>query len=159
MKINENEIFPEVVFFKVTDSGPNSFKSSELFGNKKVILVAVPGAFTPTCSEDHLPGYIKFNKDFMKKGVDKIFFVSNNDAFVMKSWGDLHGAKDIDFISDSNGELREKTGLVIDLSNIGLGERLSRFVIVIEDGIIKKIFAEDGASLKLSKAENVLNAI
>jgi len=159
MRINENDIFPEIVFFKITNSGPNGFKASELFNNKKILLVAVPGAFTPTCSQNHLPGYVELKDNFTKKRVKKIFFVSNNDPFVMKSWGDQHGAEGIDFISDSNGELRDKSGLQIDLRDIGLGKRLSRFAMIIENGIVKKIFPEDGAGLKVSKAENVLNNI
>ena len=159
MKIKENERFPEVSFFSVKSSGPEEVKSSELFNKKKIVLVGVPGAFTPTCSEEHLPGYIKLSEDFKKKGIDKIFFVSVNDPFVMKAWGDVHEKNNIDFLADLDRNLVEATGLKLDLSKIGLGKRFSRFAILIDNGLIVKIFAEDGAELDKSKAENVLSSI
>ena len=156
--INENENFPNVTFYNITNSGPSSIMADELF-TKKTILVGVPGAFTPTCSDDHVPGYQKLATQFFKKQIDKIYVVSTNDPFIMKSWGDSLKFSDLSFISDGNGEFRDKSGLEIDLSSVGLGKRLSRFAMLIEDGIIRKIFNENGPGLEISKAENVLNSI
>lgn len=158
MKIKENDTFPNVTFYKITESGPTAIKANQLFKNK-IILVGVPGAFTPTCSEEHLPGYKKLANDFFSKDVEKIFFVSCNDPFIMKSWGDSLKISEIDFISDGNGEFMEISGLEIDLSVAGLGKRLSRFAMLIDNGIIKKIFNENGPGLDVSKAENVLKSI
>ncbi len=159
MTINENTNFPEINFFKISESGPIKLKSSELFGEKKILLVGVPGAFTPTCSDDHLPGYIKCVRDFEDKGVEKIIFVCNNDPFVVKSWSEKYKNSGIDFISDGNGEFRSKSGLEIDLSSVGLGKRLSRFTMLIEKGVIKKIFNENGPGLDVSEAQKVLDSI
>ena len=159
MKIKENECFPDLDFFIIKESGPEKLKSSKLFAQKKIILVGVPGAFTPTCSEEHLPGYIKLSKDFKEKGIDKIYFISVNDPFVMKAWGNSYAENDIGFLADLGGSLIEKTGLELDFSNIGLGKRFSRFAMVIDDGLIVKLFPENEAELNLSKAENVLSSI
>ena len=126
--------------------------------NKKVILVGVPGAFTPTCSDEHLPGYKKLASDFFSKGIEEIYVVSTNDPFIMKSWSDSLNISDFKFISDGNGEFRDKTGLATDLSIVGLGKRLSRFAMIIDDGKIVKIFNENGPGLDLSKAENVIKS-
>tara|TARA_Y100001960_G_C14190570_1_gene594777 strand:+ start:113 stop:589 length:477 start_codon:yes stop_codon:yes gene_type:complete len=158
MIIKEKDCFPEVDFFKLTESGPKSYKSSELFNGKKVILVGVPGAFTPTCAEEHVPGYIKLRDEFYQKGVDKIFVVSTNDPFVMKAWADSYETNEIEFLGD-NGQLIEKLGANLDLAGLGLGIRLSRFALLIDDGLIAKIFDEDGGGLEISKAENILKSI
>ncbi len=159
MKIKENEVFPDTNFFVISDSGPTSLKSSELFGKKRVLLIGIPGAFTPTCSEEHLPGYIETSEEFFKKGINKIYFVSTNDPFVIKSWSSNIKSPNIEFISDGNGDFRNKSGLEIDLSVVGLGKRLSRFAMLIDDGVIKKVFNEEGPGLDISKASNVLNSI
>ena len=160
MNIKENDTFPETTFYKITDDGPAQFKSLELFSENKVILVGVPGAFTPTCTEEHLPGYINLSEEFKSKGIDKIYFVSTNDPFVMKAWSNSISPTDhIDFLSDGNGNFRDKSGLEFDLSGIGLGKRFARFAIYIDNGKIIKIFNEGNPGLDLSKAENVLKSI
>ena len=156
--IIENGKFPKVTFYKITDSGPSPVESDKIF-NKKTILVGVPGAFTPTCSEEHIPGYEKLKDEFFKKDIEKIYVVSTNDPFIMKSWSVSLGISEIDFISDGNGEFRGKSGLEIDLSSVGLGKRLSRFAMLIESGVVKKVFNEEGPGLDVSKAENVLKSI
>ncbi len=156
--ISENEKFPKVTFYQIIDSGPSPLESEKIFNNK-IILVGVPGAFTPTCSEEHIPGYEKLKDEFFKKNIEKIYVISTNDPFIMKSWGVSLGFSKIDFISDGNGEFREKSGLEIDLSSVGLGKRLSRFAMLIESGVVKKIFNEKGPGLDVSKAENVLKSI
>ena len=156
--ISENQKFPKVTFYQVTDSGPSPLESDKIF-KSKIILVGVPGAFTPTCSEEHIPGYKKLKDEFFKKNIDKIYVVSTNDPFIMKSWSVSLEISEIDFISDGNGEFREKSGLEIDLSSVGLGKRLSRFAMLIESGVVKKVFNENGPGLDVSKAENVLESI
>ena len=159
MTINENDIFPDITFYQITESGPEGIKANKIFKSKKVILVGVPGAFTPTCSDQHLPGYKKLASEFFSNGIEEIYIVSTNDPFIMKSWSDSLNISDLKFISDGNGELRDKTGLVTDLSIVGLGKRLSRFAMIIDDGKIVKIFNENGPGLDLSKAENVIKSI
>ena len=158
MTINENDIFPDVTFYQVTASGPEKMEANEIFKNKKILLVGVPGAFTPTCTDEHLPGYKKLASDFFSQGIQEIYIVSTNDPFIMKSWGDSLNITEFKFISDGNGEFRDKSGLKTDLSIVGLGQRLSRFSMIINDGKIIKIFNENGPGLDISKAENVLKS-
>ena len=156
MKINVNDCFPDVTFFQLEDGNPKTFKSSQFFNEKKIILVSVPGAFTPTCSNEHLPGYIKLYDEFKKKGIDDIYFVAANDPFVMEAWINSTSERKIRYLADSKFELLDATGLEIDLTVAGLGKRLSRFAIFIDNGLIKKIFDEEGGGLEKSSAENLL---
>ena len=156
MKIKEGDCFPQVDFYMMSDKGPVSVKSTELFNDKKILLVSVPGACTPTCSEQHLPGYIKHKDDIISKGIDKIFFVSVNDPFVMQEWSKSFGENDIGFIADSYGDFLNEIDAMIDLTVIGLGKRLSRFSMIIDNGLVNAIFDEEGGGLDKSKAENVL---
>ena len=159
MKIKENDMLPEVNFFYLTNNGPKSISTSELFKNKKILLVGVPGAFTPTCSLEHLPGFIENKGIFYSKGIDKIIFVSVNDPFVISEWAKSKNETDIQFIGDPNGDFVKQTGLIIDLSVIGLGTRLSRFAMVVDNMRISLLLDEDGGDLKLSAAEKVLESI
>ena len=157
MKIKLDDCFPDVTFFQLVDGNPKTFKSSQVFNEKKIILVSVPGAFTPTCSNEHLPGYVKLYDEFKKKGIDDIYFVAANDPFVMEAWiNSTAEKKQIKYLADSNLELLDATGLEIDLTVAGLGKRLSRFAIFIDNGLIKKIFDEEGGGLEKSSAENLL---
>ncbi len=159
MNIKLNECFPEVSFYQLVDGNPQKVKSSELFNKKKILLVSVPGAFTPTCSNDHLPGYVKHFDQFRQKNIDEIYFVSVNDPFVMHAWLSSYSEKRIKYIADSDSELLNSLGLEIDLSMIGLGKRLSRFAMLIDNGLIKMIFDEKGGGLEKSKAENLLEIL
>jgi peroxiredoxin len=157
MKIKVDDCFPNVNFFQLVDGNPKTFKTSQIFNEKKIILVSVPGAFTPTCSNEHLPGYVKLYDEFKKKGIDDIYFVAANDPFVMEAWiNSTVEKKKIKYLADSNLELLDATGLEIDLTVAGLGKRLSRFAIFIDNGLIKKIFDEEGGGLEKSSAENLL---
>ena len=156
MKIKVDDCFPDVTFFQLEDGNPKTFKSSQIFNEKKIILVSVPGAFTPTCSNEHLPGYVKLHDEFKKKGIDDIYFVAANDPFVMEAWINSTAERNIKYLADSNFELLDATGLEIDLTVAGLGKRLSRFAIFIDNGLIKKIFDEEGGGLEKSSAENLL---
>ena len=156
MKINVNDCFPDVTFFQLVDGNPKAFKTAEIFNEKKIILVSVPGAFTPTCSNEHLPGYMKLFDEFKKKGIDDIYFVATNDPFVMDAWINSYSDSKIKYLADSNFELLNATGLEIDLTVAALGKRLSRFAIFVDNGLIKNIFDEEGGGLEKSSAENLL---
>ena len=156
MKIKVDDCFPDVTFFQLVGGNPKTLKSSQIFNKKKIILVSVPGAFTPTCSNEHLPGYVKLHDEFKKKGIDDIYFVAANDPFVMEAWINSTAERNIKYLADSNFELLDATGLEIDLTVAGLGKRLSRFALLIDNGLIKKIFDEEGGGLEKSSAENLL---
>ena len=156
MKIKVDDCFPDVTFFQLEDGNPKTFKSSQIFNEKKIILVSVPGAFTPTCSNEHLPGYVRLYDEFKKKGIDDIYFVAANDPFVMEAWINSTSERKVKYLADSKFELLDATGLEIDLTVAGLGKRLSRFAIFIDNGLIKKIFDEEGGGLEKSSAENLL---
>ncbi len=159
IKIKVDDCFPDVTFFQLVDGNPKTCKSSEIFNEKKIILVSVPGAFTPTCSNEHLPGYIKLFEEFKKKGIDEIYFVAANDPFVMEAWINSYSENQIKYLADSKFELLDATGLEIDLSGAGLGKRLSRFAIFVDNGLIKNIFDEAGGGLEKSSAENLLKSL
>lgn len=144
---------PNVVFkTRVRDEsvpGPNPFRwqdrtTEEIFGGKKVVLFALPGAFTPTCSSTHLPRYEELYDEFKALGVDQIICLSVNDAFVMFQWGKQQGAKNVFLLPDGSGEFTRKMGMLVDKSNIGFGMRSWRYAMVVNDGQIEKIFIEPG---------------
>lgn len=129
--------------------GPNPYEwkdltSDEIFKGKKVVLFALPGAFTPTCSSTHLPGYEKHYDDFKKLGVDSVICLSVNDAFVMFKWGQDLGAKNVFLVPDGSGEFSRKMGMLVKKDNLGFGDRSWRYSMLVEDGEIKKMFIEDG---------------
>mgnify|MGYP001325237906 CR=1 FL=1 len=159
MKISKNNNLPEVNFFWMAGDGPKSISTSEIFKNKKILLVGVPGAFTPTCSLEHLPGFIKNKKIFYSKGIDKIIFVSVNDPFVLSEWSKAKNETDIQFIGDSDAEFAKQTGLILDLSIIGLGIRLSRFAMIVDNMKVIMLLDEEGGDLENSTAEKVLESI
>ena len=127
MPIQQGERFPEATFTQMTESGPKPVSSAELFAGKRVILFGVPGAFTPTCSKKHLPGYVKEADALKAKGVDLIACMSVNDAFVMDAWGAASGAAGkVLMLADGNGDVTRKIGLEADLSKHGMGARTRR---------------------------------
>jgi peroxiredoxin len=128
--------------------GPNPFRwqdltSDEIFNGKKVVLFSLPGAFTPTCSSNHLPRYEELYGEFQALGVDKIICISVNDAFVMFQWGKHVGAKNVFLLPDGNGEFTRKMGMLVDKSNLGFGMRSWRYSMLVNDGIIEKTFVEE----------------
>ncbi|MGH1397434.1 MAG: peroxiredoxin [Trichormus sp.] len=144
---------PDVVFkTRVRDEsvpGPNPYRwqdqtTQEIFGGKKVVLFALPGAFTPTCSSTHLPRYEELYDEFKALGVDQIICLSVNDAFVMFQWGKQQGAKNVFLLPDGSGEFTRKMGMLVDKSNIGFGMRSWRYAMVVNDGNIEKMFVEPG---------------
>ncbi len=131
--------------------GDNPFEwkdltSDELFKGKRVVLFALPGAFTPTCSTSHLPRYEELHNEFRAEGVDQIVCLSVNDAFVMYQWGLSQKAKNVFLLPDGTGEFSRKMGMLVDKSNLGFGMRSWRYSMLVEDGVIVKIFSEDGFS-------------
>jgi glutaredoxin/glutathione-dependent peroxiredoxin len=158
MTIEINSIFPVQTLRLVVAGELEEVDSSEYLANKKVMLVGVPGAFTPTCHVSHLPGYIEHLSSFEVKGYS-VVFISVNDPFVMKAWSEASNADGIDMIADGNGDLTEALGLVMDASGFGLGKRCMRFAMAIENGIINSIDLEDGGALDISSAESQLAKI
>ncbi len=129
--------------------GPNPFEwkaltSDEIFKGKKVVLFALPGAYTPTCSTTHLPGYEEHYDEFKALGVDSVVCLSVNDAFVMYNWGKAQGVKNVFLLPDGSGEFTRKMGMLVNKDNVGFGFRSWRYSMVVEDGEITKMFVEDG---------------
>ena len=156
MTIQVGEKLPSVTFMHMSDAGPAPISTEELFGGKTVALFAVPGAFTPTCSNQHMPGYVQHAASIREKGVDTIVCVSVNDAFVMDAWGKNLNADKITMLSDGNCEFTESMGLIMDGSGFGLGKVSSRYAAIIEDGKINCLLAEKGGAFEVSSAENIL---
>lgn len=132
-----------------TVEGPNPFrwqdvKSSELFKDKRVVLFALPGAFTPTCSNYQLPTYEKLYKDFKKAGIDEIYCLSVNDAFVMYQWGRQQKVKNVKLIPDGSGKFTDKMGMLVKKDNLGFGLRSWRYAVVVNNGIVEHLFSEKG---------------
>ena len=137
--------------------GPGSLSTDELFSGKKVVLFSVPGAFTPTCSKEHLPGFIDQADAIKAKGVDTIACMAVNDMFVMDAWGKSAGAGDkVLMLADGNGTYAAALGLELDASGFGLGTRGQRFALVMEDGTITQFHVEEPMAFKVSSAENIL---
>jgi peroxiredoxin len=159
MTIKVGDRVPAGTLGIMTASGPGSISTDELFRGKKVILFSVPGAFTPTCSNQHLPGYIKNAAAIKAKGVATIACVSVNDVFVMDAWGRERGAGDaVLMLADGNGDYARALGLELDATKFGMGRRSQRFSMVVDDGIVKELNIDSG-KLDLSSAECALSQL
>ena len=159
MSIQEGDKIPGATLHSMRDGKPTPMTTEEIFAGKKVVLFAVPGAFTPTCSMAHLPGYV-VNADSIKaKGVDTIACVSVNDAFVMDAWGQNKNAEELLMFGDGNGDLTEALGLTMDGSGFGLGKRSQRYAMIVEDGTVTKLSVEAPGKLEVSAAEAILEAL
>jgi peroxiredoxin len=159
MSIQEGDKIPGATLHSMRDGKPTPMTTDEIFAGKKVVLFAVPGAFTPTCSMAHLPGYV-VNADSIKaKGVDTIACVSVNDAFVMDAWGQNKNAEELLMLGDGNGDLTEALGLTMDGSGFGLGKRSQRYAMIVEDGTVTKLSVEAPGKLEVSAAEAILEAL
>ena len=161
MAIKVGDSLPADVKLKeMGDGGPKDVTVGELFKGKKVVLFAVPGAFTPTCSMKHLPGFVEQAQAIRQKGVDEIVCLSVNDAFVMGAWGDnqkAHGK--VRMVADGNGELTNALGLGVDASGYGMGQRSKRYAMIVDDGKVKELLVEPGGGLNVSSAESVLGKL
>jgi glutaredoxin/glutathione-dependent peroxiredoxin len=151
---------PDVKVMVNTDDGIKPAQTGELLGTGKVVLFAVPGAFTPGCSEVHLPGFVTRARDLREKGVDTIACVAVNDAFVMGAWGkDQNVGDEVLMIADGNGDFTKAMDLVMDGSGFGLGHRSQRYAAVLEDGVIKELLVEPGPGVDVSSANNVITKL
>jgi peroxiredoxin len=161
MPIAPGDTLPDVTLMTLTEQGPSPVKTSELLGHGKVVLFAVPGAFTPTCSDHHLPSFVVRNEDLRAKGVDTIACVSVNDAFVMGAWGEEHHVGDgIIMLADGNGDFTKAVGLEMDGSSFGLGMRSQRYAMVIDDGVVTTLHVETApGTIEASGADAVLAAL
>ena len=155
MTIQTGERIPEVVLKRIRN-GVESVDTPSLFNGRKVVLFAVPGAFTPTCSEKHLPGFIQHFEDFRNRGID-VVCTAVNDPFVMQAWGKSLEAPDgLQLVSDGNADLARALGLEMDASAYGMGIRARRFALYAEDGIVRQLFVEAPGEFKVSSAEHML---
>ena len=161
MTIQVGDSLPEATFRVMTPDGPAPKTTDDIFKGRKVVLVAVPGAFTPTCHRNHLPGYVEKAADIKAKGVDAIAVTAVNDVFVMDAWAKSSNAADtIEFLSDGNGDFAKALGLTMDGSGFGLGTRSQRYAMIVDDGIVRAINVEDTASkAEVSGAENLLKGL
>ena len=159
MAIQEGDRLPEATLHVMRDGRPTAVTTGELFGGKKVVLFAVPGAFTPTCSQAHLPGFVANADNIKAKGVDSIVCVAVNDAFVMDAWGTEGNADELVMAGDGNGEFTAAIGLELDGRGFGLGTRSERYAMVVDDGVVTKLAVEAPGAFEVSKAEAILEAL
>jgi peroxiredoxin len=160
MSINAGESMPEGSFTRMGGDGPESVSTGDLFGGKKVVLFSVPGAFTPTCSAKHLPGFVANAAALKAKGVDTIACIAVNDVFVMDAWGKNQTVGDqVMMLADGNGDYTDALGLGLDASGFGMGQRGQRFAIVVDDGVATGVHVEGPGEFKVSAAEAVLNTL
>lgn len=160
MTIEVGDQIPDVTLRVLDDGGmPAPVQSSEMLGSGKVVLFAVPGAFTPGCSNVHLPGYIEGASELAGKGVDKVVCVSVNDAWTMNAWAQAQGAEGIEMAADGNGDFAEAMGLVMDGAGFGLGSRSRRYAAVIEDGTVTALEVEPAGGIDVSSCSSILGKL
>jgi len=160
MAIKTGERMPSGTLKTMTADGPRDIGTEELFKGKKVVLFSVPGAFTPTCSAKHLPGFVEQAAAIKAKGVDTIACMAVNDAFVMGAWGKSAGVGDkIVMLADGNGDYSKALGLEMDGRGFGMGMRGQRFALIVNDGVVKNVFVEAPKEFKVSSAEHVLSQL
>lgn len=156
MTINVGDKIPASTLKTMGDSGPRDITTDELFAGKKVVLFAVPGAFTPGCSMTHLPGFVVNADEIKDRGVDTIACMAVNDAFVMDAWGKAQNAEAILMLGDGNGDFTRALGLELDGTGFGLGMRSQRFAMIVDDGVVKHLGVEEGPGIEVSAAEAIL---
>ncbi|MEM6809512.1 MAG: peroxiredoxin [Pseudomonadota bacterium] len=160
MSIATGDKMPEGVFGVMTDAGPGQITTDELFSGKRVVLFSVPGAFTPTCSMNHLPGYVEHAQGFADKGVDTVACLAVNDVFVMDAWGKSRDVGDhIVMLADGNGDYTKSLGLELDASGFGMGLRGQRFAIIVDDGVATAVAVEAPGEFRVSAAEAILDRL
>jgi peroxiredoxin len=160
MTIKVGDKIPDVTFMKATPNGPEPVESKDFFKGRKVALFSVPGAFTPTCSAKHLPGFIDNAAQLKAKGVDEIACTAVNDAFVMGAWGKSANADDrVTMLADGSGNFAKAVGLEMDARNFGLGMRGQRFSMIVDDGVVTELNVEAPGEFKVSTAEHMLGQL
>jgi glutaredoxin/glutathione-dependent peroxiredoxin len=157
MTVKIGDKIPSATLMQMKDGAPRAVKTDELFAGKKVILFALPGAFTPTCSAKHLPGFIQHADELMGKGVDAIACVSVNDAFVMGAWGSAQGSGEkVMMLADGNGDFTKAVGLEMDATKFGMGKRSQRYSMLVDDGVVTALNVEEPGAYAVSSAEHIL---
>lgn len=159
MTIAKGDRLPEANFKIMGENGPENISSNTIFAGKKVVLFAVPGAFTPGCTVTHLPGYVVLADKIKARGVDTIACVAVNDAFVMDAWGKSQNAEEIMMLADGNSEFTNAVGLVMDASGYGMGSRSQRYAMIVEDGVVTWLGVEPAGGVVESAAEKVLEQL
>jgi peroxiredoxin len=159
MTITVGDSLPAARLTKVTTEGPEPIEVAEYFKGKKVALFAVPGAFTPTCSARHLPGFVDKAEELKAKGIDEIVCTSVNDPFVLGAWSKSAGADAVTMLADGNAEFAQALGLAMDGSKFGMGTRSQRYSMVIDDGVVQAINVEEGGAFKVSSAEHLIDTL
>ena len=159
MTISTGDKIPEATVYTMGAEGPKPMKTGEIFSGKKVVLFGVPGAFTPGCSQTHLPGYVVKADDIRAKGVNTIACMAVNDAFVMDAWGKAQNAENLLMLGDGNAEFTKALGLEMDGSGFGLGTRCQRFAMIVEDGVVTHLAIEPKGDVTVSSAESVLEKL
>jgi peroxiredoxin len=159
MSIKAGDKIPAATLTIMSESGPKPLTTDELFGGKKVVLFSVPGAFTPTCSAKHLPGFVEHADEILGRGVDTIACMAVNDVFVMNAWGKSANAGKIAMLADGNGDFARALGLTLDASAWGMGQRSQRFALVVDNGVVSQVLVEAPGEFKVSSAEHVLSVL
>lgn len=157
MTIAVGDKVPSASTMLATKNGPEKVDTAEYLASGKVAFFALPGAYTPTCSAQHLPGFVEKAADLKAKGVDKIVCMSVNDAFVMGAWGEAHNAGEkVEMLADGNGEFSRALGLTMDGTAFGMGERSQRFAMVLNNGVVEQLFVEEPGAFEVSSAEHII---
>lgn len=159
MSIREGDRLPQATFKTMGSKGPENISTDDVFGGKKVVLFAVPGAFTPGCTVTHLPGYVVKADHFREKGVDTIACVSVNDAFVMDAWGKSQNAENLLMLADGNAEFTRAIGMEMDATGFGMGQRSRRLAMIVEDGVVTHLAVEPAGGVDVSAAEKILEKL
>jgi len=160
MTIKVGDKMPKGQFTKMGANGPEPVTTDSLFNGKKVVLFSVPGAFTPTCSAKHLPGFVNNIDELKKKGVDTVACMAVNDVFVMKAWGEASkAAGKVEMLADGNGEYARALGLELDASKFGMGMRGKRFSVIVDNGVVKSLNVEPAGEFGVSSAEAALKQL
>lgn len=157
MTIKIGDKVPSSVLMQMKGGAPQPIKTDDLFAGKKVAVFALPGAFTPTCSAKHLPGFIQHYEDFKKRGIDAIACISVNDAFVMGAWGEQQKVDDkVLMLADGNGDFTRAVGLEMDGSRFGMGKRSQRYSMLVDNGVVKQLYVEEPGAFAVSSADHML---
>ena len=160
MAIKVGDKLPAATFMTSTAEGPAPISTDDIFKGKTVALFAVPGAFTPTCSAKHLPGFKEKAAELKAKGVDAIACVSVNDVFVMKAWGESQSVgDDIVMLADGSGDFTRAVGLTMDATKFGMGERSQRYSMIVKDGVVQELNVEEAGEFRVSSAEYLIDQL
>jgi peroxiredoxin len=160
MSIKVGDPVPHATFVKATPDGPQPVDSESFFKGRKVALFSVPGAFTPTCSARHLPGFVEKAEELKAKGVDEIACTAVNDAFVLQAWGEnAKSGATVTMLADGNGDFARAMGLEMDASKFGMGTRGQRYSMIVNDGIVEKLNVEEPGAFNVSSAEHMLEQL